>query len=177
MQKPRRIWSGGLTVVAKASILLLVAATLSACGEDSPSNAAVASEQSAEEAPVSTVEIVAYDFGYRTSPEVVPAGPIETRLTNEGEQPHQALIYRLNDGIAFEDFKNKIMADDTLVPQLAQGGIDGVSEVISTGKETVATGDELTPGRYAILCFVRDQSLETTKNHAELGMVAPLSVE
>lgn len=164
----------GQTVWKPAAALMLAAGLLGACGGSS--GEASASNQE-EKAPTTRLEIVAYDFGYEIAPATIPAGQIETVLTNEGHQPHQALIYRINDGITFEEFKKQVMADDSLVPKLAKGGIDGVSEVIGNGGETLATGDQLTPGNYGVLCFVRDQSLKSTKNHAELGMIAPLTVE
>ncbi|MGI8773893.1 MAG: hypothetical protein ACR2KQ_02580 [Actinomycetota bacterium] len=176
MQKLGRISNGRWRNAWMALSMLLAAVTLGACAGGSSAEKAEDS-QADQEVQVTTIEIVAHDFGFRATPDVIPAGPIETVLKNEGEQPHQALFYRLNDGVSFEDFRKKVMGDVSLIPQLAQGGVDGVSEVVGTGKETRATGDELTAGRYAILCFVRDQSLTTTKNHTELGMIAPLIVE
>ena len=157
----------------KRSAALLIAVVLAACGgsEGGDGNGATVPEKP------TTVTLTGFEFGYEAPDGLIPAGPIESVLVNEGKQPHQAILYRLNDGIDFDTFKTKVMKDDSVLPDLATGGTDGVSEIASPGDRVSSTGDAVDPGTYAYICFVRDQSGKTSKNHAELGMIAPLRVE
>lgn len=119
--------------------------------------------------------ITGVDFGYRLTPTSVPAGKIRLELTNEGIQPHQALLYRLNDGVDIEMFERSVARDETSLPRLAES-VGGMTEYAATDETIVTDTRPLEPGSYAVVCFVKDQSLRTNKNHAELGMIAPLEI-
>ncbi|MCA1707662.1 MAG: hypothetical protein LC808_32080 [Actinobacteria bacterium] len=121
------------------------------------------------------VKIVATDFAFEISPQAIPAGVVETTLVNEGEEPHQAGYYRLNDGVTFEDFVTAVTKDDSMITQLAETGGAGHLRPLSGGERGVRPGDDLEPGEYAVLCSIRDP--ETGKNHYELGMSALLTVK
>ena len=123
----------------------------------------------------SRVEITADDFTFEIEPTSVEAGNVQTRLTNIGEQVHQAGYYRLNDGVGYDDFVEQIAADDSLIPRLAEGGRAGVVRVVYPDDSYVRPGDELTPGTYAVICSIADP--DTGKNHYELGMIARLEVK
>lgn len=153
-------------------VALVLAAT--ACGGADGSSTQTAAT---EEAELTRLEIESFDFGYEISPDPVPAGEVETVLTNVGKQPHQVLLYRLNDGVDFDEFKEQVMEDDSVLPQLAEGGTDGMRKALGTGDTESSRGDHLVPGTYAAICWVRDQSGQTTKNHAELGMITRFDVE
>lgn len=152
--------------------LCLVAALLviPACGGE-PSTA-----REVDTAPTAIeVRIVATDFAFELSPESIPAGVVETTLVNQGQEPHQAGYYRLNDGVTYEDFVAAVIKDDSMIPQLARGGGWGHMRPLSSGDSGVRPGDELEPGNYAVMCSIRDP--ETGKNHYELGMIAQLTVK
>lgn len=153
-------------------VAMVLAAT--ACGGADGSSTPTAS---VEEGQVTRVEIEAFDFAFEVSPDPVPAGEIETVLTNNGKQPHQGMLYRLNHGVDFDGFKEQVMEDQTTLPQLAKGGFGGVTDAVGRGGSKSAAGDELTPGTYAVICWIRDQTAKTTKNHAELGMITRFEVE
>lgn len=157
-----------------AAMVVGLALVATACGGADGSSTPTAS---VEEGQVTRVEIEAFDFAFKVSPDPVPAGEIETVLTNEGKQPHQAMLYRVNDGVEFDDFKEQVMEDQTVLPQLAEGGKGGVTDAVGDGDSKSAAGDELTPGTYAVICWIRDQSAKTSKNHAELGMITRFEVE
>lgn len=148
-----------------ATLLLL----LSACG-----GSEAAPKSDTEEPARSEVSIVAVDFAFEMSTGEIPAGEVETTLINEGKEPHQAGYYRLNDGIGFDEFVAEITADDSMIPQLASGGVAGHMRGLSAGESGVRPSDTLEPGTYAVLCSIRDPN--TGKNHYELGMVARLDV-
>lgn len=156
-------------------LLATLAACLvfAACGSDPEGTTGAPSE----EAEPTRIELIAHDFGFEIADDTVPAGTMEAVMVNEGKQPHQALFYRLNDGVDFESFKKKVMQDDSLLPQLAEPGPNGLSKLAGPGEEIASATDELEPGEYAVVCFVIDQSMKTDKNHAELGMIQRLTVE
>ncbi len=154
--------------------MFVVAAFLAACSGSSDDGGTGGSEP--KEDTVTKVSMEAFEFGYDVAQDVIPSGPIAMEMKNVGKQPHQALLYRLNDGVEFGTFKKKVMRDDSAIPQLATGGTDGISEVAGPGDQVSSTGDELEVGTYALICFIGDTSTTGSQNHAELGMIAPLTV-
>lgn len=161
----------------KRSLIALAMVASTACGGGGGGTLTAASGDDQKGSEPVQIRLTALDFGFDIERDTYPAGPVETTLINNGSQPHQALVYRLNDGVDFTSFKQAVMEDDTQVPQLAKGGTEGVSKVLGPGVEFSTRGDTLTPGTYAVICWVRDQSGETSKNHAELGMIANFTVE
>lgn len=149
---------------------MIVTFLLGACGNGSEDIGA-----SRPERPVTKVAITSVDFGYSLKPASVSAGELRLELTNEGVQPHQALLYRLKEGIDIETFTRSVMRDQTDLPELGEA-VGGMTEYAGTEETIVTDTRPLEPGSYALVCFVMDQSLKTNKNHAELGMIAPLDV-
>lgn len=157
--------------IALAVAALVLAAT--ACGD---ANGIPARDLQGENAGPSRLEIEAFDFAFEIEAPI-PAGEVETVLVNRGKQPHQALLYRLNDDVDFETFKKRVMEDDSALPELADGGTDGIHVAIGNDETRTARGDELVAGTYAAICWVQDQSMRSNKNHAELGMITRFEVE
>lgn len=150
--------------------MLLAAAVLASCG----GSAAGDSSDGEEDGQLFTIEIVSDDFSF-AGPEVVPAGPVEISLENVGKQPHQALIYRLNDGTAYEEYVAAVVEDDSNVPALSERQ-GGVNKGLGTGESQVDKESKpYEPGTYAIICFVRDP--DSGKNHLALGMISRFIVE
>lgn len=152
----------------RPSLVVLLLA-MPACGGDP-----LANSEPAEPAAKTEVNIVATDFAFELAPDQIPAGSVETTLINEGKEPHQAGYYRLNDGVTYQDFVIAIKKDDSMIPQLARGGGWGHMRSLSSGDSGVRPGDDLEPGTYAVMCSIRDP--ESGKNHYELGMITPLTV-
>lgn len=148
----------------------LIAGLLSACG-------GAATE--AENGPSAAVdgfllEVVADDFAFELT-DSVPAGPLEVQLTNEGVEPHQALVYKLNDGVTYEEYLKSVLGDDSNFPALSTR-VGGVNYGISPGKvEVHEETDPYEPGTYAMVCFIKET--ESGMNHYELGMIAPFTVK
>ena len=128
----------------------------------------------AEERPV-RLEIAATDFAFALERSTVSSGEVKTVLVNEGRQPHQVGYYRLDDGVDYETFVKKVVKDDSMIPQLAEGGRAGVLRAVYPGDSYVRPSDELSPGTYALICSIRDT--HSGKMHFELGMIERLEVE
>lgn len=154
----------------KSLLLLLIALLLSACGE--AANEIVDDPDTAAEPFL--LEVIADDFSFELA-DTVPAGPLEIQLKNAGIEPHQALIYRLNDGVEYEEYLKSVLDDDSHFPALS-ARVGGVNYGISPGEvEAHEESDPYEPGTYAVVCFIRET--ESGKNHYELGMIAPFTVE
>lgn len=159
-----------LMVVSVGLVLLL------ACGGDDPAGDASTGEQTSNAEPV-VVQATAVDFGYMFDQESYPQGEIQISLSNEGEQPHQSVLYKLNDGVDFNDYRAAVMADQSQAPQLSVAVAEGVRKAIGPGKTDLSTPYEAEPGTYVLICWLPDQTLDTNKNHAELGMIGSFEVE
>ena len=151
-------------------LVLSTALLLSSCGETTtkgPNDPAAADE------PV-LLEVIGDDFSFELA-ETVPAGPLEIQLENVGKEPHQALVYKLNDGVEYEEYLKSVLKDDSNFPALSRrvGGVNyGISPgVVESHEET----DPYEPGTYAMVCFIKETA--SGKNHYELGMISTFTVE
>jgi hypothetical protein len=103
----------------------------------------------AKPSAVPVVNLVARDFGFDSVPDV-PAGVVELRLHNEGPALHHAFIFKLN----------AHRTVDELVAALKNPGPPPRWAQVVPGPNAPAPGDysnvttRLTPGDYAVLCFV-----------------------
>jgi len=141
------------------------------CGGE---GSAPAQSQSPDDRPA-RLEIVATDFAFELDRPTVPSGEVATVLENAGRQPHQVGYYRLDDGVDYETFVKKVIKDDSMIPQLAEGGRAGVLRPIYPGDSYSRPSDELAAGTYALICSLRDT--DSGRMHYELGMIASLKVE
>jgi hypothetical protein len=121
------------------------------------------------------LNVVATDFGFALDRPSIPAGEVSTTLDNEGRQPHQVGYYRLDDGVDYETFVKEVVKDDSMIPQLAEGGRAGVLRAIYPGDSYVRPSDELTAGTYALICSIKDA--RSGRMHYELGMIERLEIE
>lgn len=150
---------------------LLIALMLSACGGDTAGTEA-RGDSADTDGPI-LLEVTADDFSYDLM-DSIPAGPLEIRLENAGAEQHQALIYKLNDGVDYEEYLKSVLKDDSQFPALSVR-VGGVNYGVPAGQtETYTDPDPYEPGTYALVCFIKSES---GKNHYELGMIAPLTVE
>lgn len=162
----------------KQVLALMGMALLVACGGDGSGDSGPAeAEGAAQAAGSSMIEAQAVDFGYIFDGESYPAGQIEITLTNEGDQPHQAVLYKLNDGVDVNEYKAAVMADQSKAPQLSAAVAEGIRKAIGPGETDISTSPyEADPGTYALICWLPDQTGKTSKNHAELGMIESFTV-
>lgn len=153
----------------RSALVLSIALLLSACGTTTqePNSPAAAEEPF-------LLEVIGDDFSFELA-ETVPAGPLEIQLENAGKEPHQALVYKLNDGVDYEEYLKSVLEDDSNFPALSRR-VGGVNYGISPGVvETQAQSDPYEPGTYAMVCFIKETA--SGKNHYELGMISAFTVE
>ncbi len=152
-----------------AALLLLLSVACGGAGDTA------ATSGDSPEAPPARLKIVATDFAFALDRPTVSSGEVKTVLVNEGRQPHQVGYYLLNDGVDYETFVTKVIKDDSVIPQLAEGGRAGVLRAVYPGDSYVRPSDELGPGTYALICSIRDT--DSGRMHYELGMIERLEVE
>ena len=117
------------------------------------------------------VTIRAQDFSY-TMPARIAAGWTTVHLVNDGGEPHQAQLAKLNPGVTPDQIVNagKTGGDQAIVALLtSMGGPNAVAPLGGTATVTV----KLTPGKYVAICFV--PSADGTRHYAK-GMIQPFTV-
>jgi len=115
-------------------------------------------------------KIGAKDFSY-DGPDTIAGGLVKLTLTNSGKEPHQAQVVRLNDGVTPQQFQSSLQnPDPTALLKLVT--TMGGPNVIDPGNSQSVI-DTLTPGNYALLCFV---SGDDNIPHLAKGMVKTFTV-
>lgn len=113
-----------------------------------------------------------YDFDFSTP---LTAGTHTLRVENTAAQPHEIFLARLNEGKTLDDLV-------TWLGQMEAGAVEGPPPALPLGG--VAGMDpgernwftvELTPGEYALLCFVPD--VGDGRPHLAHGMMRQLTVQ
>ena len=126
--------------------------------------------------PPSQATITLRDFSF-DGPATLSAGKTTVQLSNQGSQPHEAGVFRL-DGISIEQFKTMLAAppDEGSTPEAGPppfSSVGGIGPLVPGGTGQMIL--DLTPGEYALLCFVPDPA--SGHAHAELGMVSGFTVQ
>ena len=118
------------------------------------------------------------DFSFDLA--TLSTGKHTVTVKNEGPQPHEATIIKLNDGVTVDTIR--AMAAATPAPSGASaapagpppwtdvGGLTGIAPGTTANLEV-----DLPAGNYAWICFVPDPA--TGKAHFELGMVNSLTIQ
>ena len=114
--------------------------------------------------PVSdlTLTLTNYAFAFSTPP---TAGQHAIRIVNNGTQPHEAVMFRLQPGKTGEDIANWVGTGMQGPPPGAP--VAGISAE-APGKENTLLLN-LNPGDYALLCFMPDA--KDGKPHVAHGMI------
>jgi hypothetical protein len=138
----------------------LVAVVLGACSKK-PAPAA--------QTTPTVITITGTDFAFG-APDTVPAGLVTLRFLDQGQEPHQAVVMRLDSGKTMADLQTMMANPEAPVPAWLAFPI-GVS-IIAPADSGNATA-VLLPGHYAIVCFI--PSPDGTP-HVMKGMVRPFEV-
>lgn len=125
--------------------------------------------------PVADGRVDMADFAFATMPEV-HAGPMVLEVTNSGQEPHEMVVVRL-EGIGLDQLMSMLMQPPAAgeapagpPPFTFVGGMQGVAP----GARGWARLD-LTPGDYALVCFIPSPANEG-KPHIALGMARAFTV-
>ena len=161
----------------KAFLLGLPAAVLAlalsiACSSSSSSSdkTPTPSGSSGAGGNIPETKIGARDFAY-DAPDTITGGLVKLTLTNNGKEPHQAQVVRLNDGVTPTQLQGALQNPDPAA-LLKMVTTTGGPNVIDPGQSQSVIGN-LTPGNYVLLCFV---SGEDNIPHLAKGMVKTFTV-
>ena len=119
--------------------------------------------------PKGDVEITLDDYGFLLD-KPLAAGRHTLHVTNRAGQSHEVAFVKLAPGKTAMDFVEWIEKMAGPPPGALVGGLTGIAR----GQEAQATVD-LTPGEYALLCFVPDAT--DGKPHFVHGMMRQVSVQ
>ncbi|MCC7077076.1 MAG: hypothetical protein IT198_08120 [Acidimicrobiia bacterium] len=160
-----RSWS--LRIVPLA--LGIAAVLIVACGESTTSSTPT-TKGAAEGDEASTLTIDAADFTFDL-PETFTPGWTTITLENSGEEPHQANILKMNDGVTKEQIE-AALADETGAALLSLvTPVGGPNNVVSGESQSVVVN--LTEGDYVLLCFTAGSD---GVPHIAKGMVGYMTV-
>jgi hypothetical protein len=157
------------------ALLTLLVPLLAACGDDGAgdgdagANESTTSEVAASSGPAE-LDVTSLDYAYELSAASVPAGLVTVNQTNDGEEPHQVTLVRLEDGQAATDLADAIAADGDHATD--DGNYSGGPNSVAAGQANSATS-ELAAGEYALICFI---PADDGESHFAKGMVAQLEV-
>ncbi|HUR18524.1 MAG TPA: hypothetical protein VMZ51_06255 [Acidimicrobiales bacterium] len=118
------------------------------------------------------VAVTAVDYAFQGISDSLPAGVTSFELANEGREPHEITVLRINDDVqlsAKEIVELPGEASGTKVEPVAHDFAD-------PGGHGAALVD-LKPGRYFAACFVPVDGREGGSSHASKGMVSAFEVK
>lgn len=119
-------------------------------------------------APTANHTIEMHDFGYNLSGNFT-AGTYVVAFLNNGTQPHEAPLVRLNANTTLQQFLAAIENPQGPPPGAGVGGVN----VLAPGMTAYAIVD-FAAGDYGLVCFVTDPA--SHKPHVALGMARQFSV-
>ena len=157
--------------VALFYVCLIPLVLLASCATPPVSSGAKPAPTSPSSIP--SVTITAIDYGYLMPETItVQAGLVDVALVNNGTQPHQAQVARLNAGVTSAQVINELVTKRHLAAAFSlftfMGGPDTISP--GYGQETILS---LPAGSYVLLCFVQGPD---GIPHIDKGMIHFFSV-
>lgn len=137
-------------------------------GMIAPLQVTAAGSQAAPE-PVADAEVNMLDFSF-TFPETMYAGEQVWKVSAAGQQPHEMLLLKLNDGVTLDQALAWMDESVGPPPFTNAGGLQGIDP-----GEVGYVHLNLQPGTYVALCYIPDPA--SGKAHLELGMMVPFTVQ
>lgn len=144
---------------ARAAALLL-AALLASCDRKPAAPPA--------QTAMNTLRVVATDFAYQ-APDTVPAGLTDIVMVNQGKEPHQTVVFRLDSAKTTAEVMAGLMSPAIPAWITVPGGPNGA--LPGDSSNTVTT---LTAGNYWMVCFMTGAD---GKAHLEKGMTKQFVVK
>lgn len=162
-------------IVRIVSVIVLAAVPLS-CATDEPEQPEAIATAADDGENVLTITERDYEFEVSGQP---VAGTLTVDVTNEGEEWHEIVMAKLQDGKTLDDVRTALeeagededpfaeFADDsgTVIDDLGGSQFPGTSYRI--------TGSSIVAGEYALICFVPNAE---GKPHFSLGMVSEFTI-
>jgi len=120
--------------------------------------------------PSASAQVTAHEYGFRMSG--LRAGRRWIEFRNVGAEPHQAYFVPIRESASPADVRSALAGRRIEPPPIDLKRARDTA-VVEGGDEQV-TEFELSPGRYALLCFVRDRA--GGPSHLEKGMASVVMV-
>lgn len=127
----------------------------------------VSSKKAVSARPAHQRSVLLHDFFF--SGDLTLRSGTRLAITNDGAQPHELGVVRLNDGVTADQFVAWMLKPQGPPPFTESGGVAAIAS-----KATAVLPVEFRPGTYAVFCMVPDP--KTGKPHIALGMVANLTI-
>lgn len=159
-----------------AAIVLLLAAG-SACAGEEPEPAATTAATAAADGE-NVLEITQREYEFEIGGEPV-AGTLTIDVTNEGEEWHEIVMAKLQDGKTLDDVRSALEEagedEDPFDEFGDENGrvIDDLGGSQFPGTSYQITGSSIVAGDYALICFVPDAE---GKPHFSLGMLSEFTI-
>jgi hypothetical protein len=120
--------------------------------------------------PEATLSVQLKDFMFDL-PDSLPAGKMVIKVTNEGPEPHEFNIMRLEDGKTKEDVLQFLGGAGSPPPFAPIGGMNGLDVGLSGYAEL-----ELAPGNYVAICNIPSPKGNGAP-HFMLGMIKEFTIK
>jgi hypothetical protein len=121
------------------------------------------------------VRVTAVEYRFDGIPPTLPAGTVAFTMSNQGAEPHELDVYRINEGVPQPFPQLALLPDDQRDVVLTS-----VGEISANPGAAETEFMTLIPGRYGVACLVLQGATPaadgTGPPHAALGMVAEFTV-
>jgi hypothetical protein len=119
-----------------------------------------------------SVNLTLDEFNFQYDKSAVAKGNFVFQVTNKGDQPHEVALVRLAPNVNLQQALNESSPESGPPAGIADVAHGGPYAPGTSG--TLLIDEPLTPGRYALLCFVTDPA--SGLPHAMLGMTSEFTV-
>ena len=109
-----------------------------------------------------TIDVSAVEYAFENLPSTLPAGRTAFAFTNEGEEIHEMVLFRINDDVT--ETIEELLA---LPEEEALAKVEFVGVTFSAQGGTDTETIELTPGRYGAVCFIPVGTMDMTALQSE----------
>jgi len=117
------------------------------------------------------VDVTAKDYQFTGIPKKVGAGPVSFEFANKGKEPHEFVLFRVNDGV--KDSVKDIVGLPEEESQTKITPVGGTFALPEKGDNSVV---DLKKGRYGVACFVPVGGGDDGPPHTTKGMYAEFEV-
>jgi uncharacterized cupredoxin-like copper-binding protein len=161
---------GRLGRLAGVALVTVGVLGLAACGGDDSSSGGSGQASGTDATPVA---ITAKDFAFEL-PASVPSGVVQLTLTNQGQQPHDFQLVKIEGNHSLDEFTKAIgdNSESATIPEWIHG-VGGVGTV-APGAPALSSWVKLEDG--ATYYYFCTESTDDNQNHSSMGMVGQLKV-